>query len=134
MTKENLMTQAMAAMHHAYAPYSGFQVGAALLCKDGSVYCGCNIENASYGATICAERTALYQAIYHGQRGFAAIAVCGGKNGVIADLCPPCGICRQVLREFCDDAFQVYLTDGQGNISTYTLSQLLPHSFSTDSM
>lgn len=134
MTKENLMAQAMAAMHHAYAPYSGFQVGAALLCKDGSVYCGCNIENASYGATICAERTALYQAIYHGQREFVAIAVCGGKNGTIATLCPPCGICRQVLREFCDDAFQVYLTDGQGNISTYTLSQLLPHSFSTDSM
>ncbi len=124
-----LMEKAKEAMQRAYAPYSGFQVGAALLCGDGSVYCGCNIENAAYGPTNCAERTAFFSAVYDGQRDFTAIAICGGKNGIITDFCPPCGVCRQVMREFCDDDFQIYLTDSTGKLQTYTLAQLLPQSF-----
>ena len=124
-----LMEKAKEAMQRAYAPYSGFQVGAALLCGDGSVYCGCNIENAAYGPTNCAERTAFFSAVYDGQRDFTAIAICGGKNGIITDFCPPCGVCRQVMREFCDDDFQIYLIDSTGKLQTYTLAQLLPQSF-----
>ena len=129
MNKEILMEKAKEAMTHAYAPYSGFQVGAALLCKDGSIYCGCNIENAAFGPTNCAERTAFFSAVYDGHREFTAIAVCGGKNGIITDFCPPCGVCRQVMREFCADDFLIYLTNGKGEIRSYTLSQLLPQSF-----
>lgn len=130
MTPEQLMHQAIEAMASAYAPYSGFHVGAALLCADGTVYRGCNVENASYGATNCAERTAIFKAVSEGQRDFTAIAICGGKGGVLTDFCPPCGVCRQVMREFCREDFLVYLTDGQGNIRTLTLGQLLPCSFS----
>ena len=128
MKPEELMERAKEAMGHAYAPYSGHQVGAALLCTDGTVYQGCNIENAGYGPTNCAERTAFFKAVYEGQREFSAIAVCGGKNGVITGAFPPCGVCRQVMREFCGDDFAVYLTDGQ-QLSRYTLGQLFPHSF-----
>ena len=130
MTPEKLMELAVEAMGHAYAPYSGYKVGAALLCSDGTVYQGCNIENASYSPTNCAERTAFFKAIYDGCRDFVAVAVCGGKNGVIAGHFPPCGVCRQVMREFCSDDFLVYTVDDQGNIGTYTLAQLLPQSFS----
>ena len=130
MTPEKLMELAVEAMGHAYAPYSGYKVGAALLCSDGTVYQGCNIENASYSPTNCAERTAFFKAIYDGRRDFVAVAVCGGKNGVIAGHFPPCGVCRQVMREFCSDDFLVYTADDQGNIGTYTLAQLLPQSFS----
>ena len=124
------MELAVEAMGRAYAPYSGYKVGAALLCSDGTVYQGCNIENASYSPTNCAERTAFFKAIYDGRRDFVAVAVCGGKNGVIAGHFPPCGVCRQVMREFCSDDFLVYTVDDQGNIGTYTLAQLLPQSFS----
>ena len=130
MTKEELMALATEAMHHAYAPYSGFTVGAALLTKDGKVYQGCNIENASYSPTNCAERTAIFQAVYDGVRDFEAIAVVGGQNGVISDYCPPCGVCRQVLREFCRDDFKIYLGGPEGAIHVTTLAQLLPLSFS----
>ncbi len=130
MTPEKLCELAIEAMGHAYAPYSGFQVGAALLCADGTVYQGCNIENAAYGPTNCAERTAIFKAVYDGHRDFAAIAVCGGKDGVITGAFPPCGVCRQVMREFCDDAFQIYLVRENGNFDTVTLAQLLPYSFS----
>ena len=130
MTPEKLMELAKEAMTHAYAPYSGFKVGAALLCADGTVYQGCNIENASYTPTICAERTAFFKAVYDGHRDFSAIAVCGGKNGVITDIFPPCGVCRQVMREFCRDDFPVHLVGAEGSIETVTLSELLPHSFS----
>ena len=130
MTKEELMALATEAMHHAYAPYSGFTVGAALLTKDGKVYQGCNIENASYSPTNCAERTAIFQAVYDGVRDFEAIAVVGGQNGVISDYCPPCGVCRQVLREFCRDDFKIYLGGPEGAIQETTLAQLLPLSFS----
>jgi len=130
MTAEKLMDLAREAMTHAYAPYSGYQVGAALLCADGTVYQGCNIENASYGATNCAERTAFFKAVYEGKRDFVSIAVCGGKEGVITGVFPPCGICRQVMREFCEDDFRIYLVGAGGAYESCTLSQLLPFSFS----
>ena len=130
MTAERLVELAKEAMQGAYAPYSGYQVGAALLCADGTVYTGCNIENASYTPTVCAERTAFFKAVTDGKREFSAIAVCGGKNGVIEGYFPPCGVCRQVMREFCKDDFAVYLAGADGAVKTRTLAQLLPDSFS----
>ena len=128
MTPEQLVSLSKEAMLRAYAPYSGFFVGAALLCADGSVYQGCNIENAAYGPTNCAERTAFFKAVYDGHRDFKAIAICGGKGGNITGAFPPCGVCRQVMREFCEDDFTVYLVTDQG-YEERTLSQLLPDSF-----
>ena len=128
MTKEQLATRAKEAMQLAYSPYSGYKVGAALLCKDGTVYTDCNIENAGYSATNCAERTAFFKAVSEGQREFEAIAICGGKDGVIEGLFPPCGVCRQVMREFCSDDFLIYLVTKNG-VEEYTLAQLLPVSF-----
>lgn len=129
MSPRKLLDLAMEAMQHAYAPYSGYKVGAALLCADGTVYQGCNIENASYSPTNCAERTAFFKAVYDGHRDFTAIAVCGGKDGVISGAFPPCGVCRQVMREFCGDGFTVYLAGKNGSYETLTLKQLLPYSF-----
>ena len=129
MTPEKLVELSKEAMQRAYAPYSGYQVGAALLCKDGTVYQGCNIENAAYGPTNCGERTAFFKAIYDGQREFTAIAVCGGKDGVITGAFPPCGVCRQVMREFCDDDFIIYMVAEDG-YKAVTLAELLPYSFS----
>lgn len=129
MEVRELVEKAKEAMAKAYAPYSGYKVGAALLCADGTVYGGFNIENGSYGATNCAERTAFFRAIYDGHRDFTAIAVCGGKNGVIEDIFPPCGICRQVMREFCEDDFRVYLVGKDGVCLERTLAQILPDSF-----
>ena len=128
MTKEQLSAEAKEAMQKAYSPYSGYKVGAALLCKDGSVYTGCNVENASFSATNCAERTAFFKAVSEGEKEFVAIAVCGGKDGKIDGVFPPCGVCRQVMREFCDDEFEVHLLKEEG-IETYTLKELLPVSF-----
>ena len=130
MTGEKLLELAIQAMENAYAPYSGFKVGAALLCADGTVYQGCNIENASYSPTNCAERTAFFKAIYDGHRDFAAIAVCGGKDGEITGYFPPCGVCRQVMREFCQDDFIIYMAGPDGQYEKLTLAELLPHSFS----
>lgn len=129
MSPEKLVELAKDAMTRAYAPYSGYKVGAALLCADGTVYQGCNIENASYGPTNCAERTAIFKAVSEGQRDFVAIAVCGGKDGVISGGFPPCGVCRQVMREFCEDDFLLYLVDEKG-YETHTLAAILPYSFS----
>jgi cytidine deaminase len=130
MTPETLVELAVDAMQGAYAPYSGYQVGAALLCADGTVYTGFNIENASYTPTVCAERTAFFKAITDGKRDFSAIAVCGGKDGVIEGYFPPCGVCRQVMREFCKDDFLIHMAGADGAIKTRTLAQLLPESFS----
>ena len=130
MTPEELIALAKEAMTRAYAPYSGFKVGAALLCKDGSVFQGCNIENAAFSPTVCAERTAIFKAVSEGKREFAAIAVCGGKDGVITGLFPPCGVCRQVMAEFCGADFPVYLADANGVWEKKTLAELLPLSFS----
>ena len=130
MTPEKLCELAKDAMTHAYAPYSGYKVGAALLCADGSVYTGCNIENAAYSPTICAERTAFAKAVSEGQRDFVAIAVCGGKDGIISGFFPPCGVCRQVMKEFCTEGFPIYIAGAEGAYKTRTLAQLLPDSFS----
>ena len=108
MTPEELVRQALAAMKFAYVPYSGFTVGAALLTKSGKVYLGCNIENAAYGPSNCAERTAFFKAVSEGEREFSAIAVVGGKDGDAADIFPPCGVCRQVMQEFCAPSFMIY--------------------------
>ena len=132
MKPEELMELARQAMKRSYSPYSGFTVGAALLCSDGTVYQGCNIENASYTPTVCAERTAFFKAVSEGRRDFAALAVCGGKGGHISGFFPPCGVCRQVMREFCDDDFPVYLIGPGESYKKLTLSELLPFSFSAE--
>lgn len=117
------------AMKNSYAPYSNYNVGAALLCKNGSLYNGCNIENASYSVTNCAERTALFSAISNGEKEFEAICIVGGKNGEITDYAMPCGACRQALAEFCNKDFKVYIGLDEDNIKAYTLNELLPYSF-----
>ena len=132
MTPEKLIELAKDAMAKAYAPYSGYWVGAALLCGDGTVYQGCNIENASFSPTVCAERTAFFKAVSEGHREFTALAVCGGKNGIIEGFFPPCGVCRQVMREFCRDDFPVYLVGANGSWQVKTLGELLPLSFRAD--
>lgn len=129
MTPEKLISMAIEAMGHSYSPYSGYKVGAALLCADGTVYQGCNMENAAYSPSVCAERTAIFKAVYDGHRDFTAIAVCGGKDGVITGSFPPCGVCRQVMREFCKDDFTIYLVGADGSYEAVTLADLLPHSF-----
>ena len=128
MTPEKLIEKAEEARLHSYSPYSGFKVGAALLCSDGTVYTGCNIENASFTPTICAERTAIFKAVFDGRRDFTAIAIVGGKDTPDA-ACAPCGVCRQVMGEFCGPDFMVYFPDGKGGIVESPLSALLPHSF-----
>ena len=134
MTSEKLLALAREAMTHAYAPYSHFWVGAAVLCADGTVYQGCNVENAAYGECICAERTAMLKAVYDGHRDFEAIAICGGREGAIESFCAPCGACRQVLSEFASNDLNIYLINGAGEIRTLTLGELLPWSFSSDNL
>ncbi len=129
MTEKELCALAIKATENAYAPYSGYKVGAALLTKSGKVYFGCNIENASYSPTNCAERTAFFKAISEGEREFFAIAIAGGKNGKIKGVFPPCGVCRQVMSEFCSKDFVVLLVKSENDFERYTLSQLLPLAF-----
>ena len=134
-TPEELVRLAKEARGRAYVPYSGFSVGAALLCEDGTIYQGCNIENAAFGPTICAERVAVFKAVYDGHRDFAAIAVVGGRAGKeITGLFPPCGVCRQVLREFCGLDFKLYLGKENNEFVETTLGDLLPMSFSKADM
>ncbi len=128
MTDKGLMERAIAAREMAYAPYSGFRVGAALLGKSGKVYTGCNVENAGYSPTNCAERTALFKAVSEGEREFLSIAIVGGRYETIADLCAPCGVCRQALAEFCDKDFRIILGNGE-RLQIYTLDELLPLAF-----
>lgn len=130
MEKQSLIERAKQAANNAHAPYSGFQVGAALLTKDGKIFTGCNIENGSFGATCCAERTAFFKAVSEGARQFEAIAVVGGKNGDFSKPCLPCGICRQVMAEFCGSDFEILLQGEDGTSKIYKLSDLLPHTFS----
>ena len=130
MTPEKLTQLAMEAMEHAYVPYSGYKVGAALLCADGTVYQGCNIENASYSPTNCAERTAFFKAISEGEREFEKIAVVGGKNCNVTELFMPCGVCRQVMAEFCAKDFEIIVAKSTDEFYSFTLEQLLPHGFS----
>lgn len=133
MTKEELCALAKGAMQNSYSPYSNCKVGAALLAKSGKVYLGCNIENASFSPTICAERSAFAAAISAGEREFVAIAVTGGKDGKIDGAFYPCGVCRQVIREFCADDFPIYVLT-KDEIISLTLRDLLPHSFSNEVM
>ncbi len=129
MDKAKLTEAAKTAMQASYSPYSGFKVGAALLTKGGKLYTGCNIENAAYTPTVCAERVAFFSAVSDGEREFEAIAIVGGKDGRISSFTYPCGVCRQVMREFCTDDFLIVLFDGK-NYTEHTLSELLPSSFS----
>ena len=129
MTEKELCALAVKAMDNAYTPYSSFKVGAAILTKNGKVYTGCNIENASFSPTVCAERTAIFKAVSEGEREFAMIAVAGGKNGKIEKICPPCGVCRQVMSEFCKPDFPVLLVKGEGEYEKFTLAEILPLSF-----
>ncbi len=132
MTREDLCAAAIEAMGKAYAPYSGYKVGAALLTADGKVYTGCNIENASYTPTICAERTAIFKAVSEGEREFAMLAVCGGKDGVITGAFPPCGVCRQVMAEFCAKDMPILIVTGEGSHTAVSLGELLPYAFDTN--
>lgn len=131
MTKEELVNEAIAARERSYSPYSGFCVGAAIETADGRVYRGCNIENAAYGPSNCAERTAIFKAVSEGDTDFTQIAIVGGPKGeMISQFCAPCGVCRQVMSEFCEgDSFLIHLFDGK-EIRTYTLKEILPLAFS----
>ena len=128
--KIQLFDKAKTMLNFSYAPYSHFHVGAALLTKDGKIYTGCNIENAAYGPSNCAERTAFFKAVSEGILKFDAIMVVGGPNGKIKDYCPPCGVCRQVMMEFCNpDEFKIFLPKSKDDIVEYTLKELLPLGF-----
>lgn len=128
---QRLVNEAFLAREKSYCPFSGFAVGAALLSEDGTVFHGCNVEISGYGATCCAERTAMFKAVSEGHRRFTAIAVVGGKKEeTVAALCPPCGICRQALSEFCSlKDFEVVLASRREHWEVYTLGQLLPLAF-----
>ncbi len=130
---EKLLKKAEAAREAAYAPYSKYAVGAALLCEDGRIYTGCNIENATFTPTICAERTAFFKAVSEGERRFTMIAIVGGKVGSPAGFAPPCGVCRQVMAEFCRDNFEIILLkDGRPYVTT--LQAALPDRFTDSDM
>ena len=130
-----LVRDAIDAMKHSYAPYSHHHVGAALLSKNQKVYQGCNIESASFSPTNCAERTAFFKAISEGEKEFSAIAIVGGKEGILKDYCPPCGVCRQVMREFVDPkSFLVILARSEEDYMVFFLEELLPLSFGPENM
>ena len=135
MNYDDLISKAIEMTERSYVPYSHFHVGAALLDKNGKIWTGCNIENAAYGPSNCAERTAVFKAVSEGARDFEAIAIVGGPEDEagkvqIQDFCPPCGVCRQVLSEFCEKDFKIILANGKGEQKVFTLGQLLPESFS----
>ena len=125
-----LIREAIAAMQYSYSPYSHFRVGAALLTKGGKIYRGCNIENAAYGPTNCAERTAFFKAVSEGELNFDAICIVGGKDGILEEYAPPCGVCRQVMMEFCNpETFKIILATDEVHYTEYTLGELLPLGF-----
>ncbi len=127
---EKMIETAIEQLRFSYTPYSGFKVGAALLAKDGKIYTGCNIENAAYTPTNCAERTAFFKAVSEGVTEFEAICVVGGKDGVLTEYAAPCGVCRQVMMEFCNPkTFQVILATGKEQYDIYTLEEILPLGF-----
>ena len=127
MTRDELKSAAVSMLDRAYAPYSSFPVGAALECEDGTVYTGCNVENAVYPAGICAERNAIFHAVAEGHTRFRRIVIAGKS----ADFCVPCGVCRQVMREFAPD-LEIICLNGNGEEAAFTLAELLPHSFGPD--
>ena len=127
---EKLIDIAIRQLDFSYSPYSGFKVGAALLTKDGEIYTGCNIENASYTPTNCAERTAFFKAVSEGVREFQSICIVGGQNGVLTEYAAPCGVCRQVMMEFCNpETFQIILAINKEKYDVFTLKELLPLGF-----
>ncbi|OBR97135.1 MULTISPECIES: cytidine deaminase [Clostridium] len=130
MDYKNLVSKAFEGRKNAYAPYSNFKVGAAVLAEDGKVYTGCNIENASYGATNCAERTAIFKAISEGNRAIKAIAIVGVEN----DYTYPCGVCRQVIAEFASKDAEIILGKGEGEYIVKTLNELLPGAFTKEDL
>ena len=136
MTEKKLYEKALKARELAYCPYSKFATGAALLGKSGKVYLGCNVENASFGPTNCAERTAFFKAVSEGEREFEAIAVCGAVQGQVPDkACPPCGVCRQVMMEFCDpETFEILLVKAEGDYQLLKLKDLLPFGFGPENL
>lgn len=136
MTNAELILEAKKARERAYVPYSHHSVGAALVTKSGKIYHGCNIENAAYGPTNCAERTAFFHAVYEGEREFARIAIVGGMEGADGnEPCAPCGVCRQVMMEFCDpETFEIVLANGEGKELVYKLQELLPLGFGPDNL
>ena len=131
MDKHILIDKAYSAMEKSYSPYSHFKVGAALVTEDDSIYTGCNIENASYTPTVCAERVAFFKALSDGEREFEAIAIAGGANGNVSAETAPCGVCRQVMSEFCGADFKVILVSGSSE-RELTLGELLPLAFALD--
>ena len=133
MTDQELMAMAVEARKASYSPYSGFRVGAALLAKNGKVYTGCNVENAAYSPTNCAERTAVFKAVSEGEREFLAIAIVGGKGEELSDFCAPCGVCRQVLAEFTDENFRILLGTPE-KFSVYSMKEILPYSFGKNNL
>ena len=135
MDAKALIAAAVEAMGHAYAPYSGYKVGAALLCADGTVYGGCNIENAGYTPSNCAERTAFFKAVSEGVLEFDAICVVGGMNKELKEYAAPCGVCRQVMMEFCDpEKFQIILATSKEQYEIFTLKELLPLGFGPNNL
>lgn len=133
MTEElkiKLFNEAKNMLNFSYTPYSNFKVGAALLSESGKIFTGCNIENAAYGPSNCAERTAFFKAVSEGVLKFEAIMVVGGPDGIIKDYCPPCGVCRQVMMEFCNpETFSIFLAKSETDIVEYKLKDLLPLGF-----
>ena len=132
---EEMIDLAIAQLKYSYTRYSGFKVGAALLTAEGKFYTGCNIENAAYSPTNCAERTAFFKAVSEGERDFRAICIVGGKDGVLTEYAAPCGVCRQVMMEFCNpDTFQIILATGKEQYEVFTLRGLLPLGFGPDNL
>ena len=135
MDDRQLIRTAIDNLPNSYVPYSHFHVSAALLCKDGTVYTGNNIENAAYSATVCAERSAFFRALNEGKREFEAIVICGGMNGEIADYCAPCGVCRQGMRGFCSpESFRIILAKTEDDYRVFTLEELLPLGFGPENL
>ena len=136
MNNMDLLKEAKIARERAYTPYSHFKVGAALLTKSGKIYHGCNIENAAYSPTNCGERTAFFRAVYEGERDFDCIAVVGSPEGVEPDMpTAPCGVCRQVMMEFCDpETFTIIMPDGNGGVLEVLLKDLVPYGFGPDNL
>lgn len=132
---QELVKTALSMRKMSYTPYSHFNVGAALLSADGKIYTGCNIENAAYTPTNCAERTAFFKAVSEGVRDFTAIAIAGGKEDATElEYCPPCGVCRQVMSEFCKDDFKILLVKSETEYKEYTLTELVPERFTPNNL
>lgn len=132
---QEMIGLAIEQLKYSYTPYSGFKVGAALLTKSGKLYTGCNIENAAYTPTNCAERTAFFKAVSEGERAFQAICVVGGKDGILTEYAAPCGVCRQVMMEFCNpETFRIILATSREQYEIFTLKELLPLGFGPDNL